>query len=198
MKRCARGGFVGLLLLAYPVRGGAAGLDDGLRAGAVEIGVSAGYGRQHEIPPGARSDLRQVTTLIRVGRVLLGPVGPPGLRGSLELAGEVMVAEFSNADQGTVYGLSPFLRYHFLTGSRWVPYVAFGVGLVYLGLNVEEQSTKWNFILQPAIGLQYGLSDRWSLNAEYRFQHISNDDTGSRNLGLNSSVGLVGISYLFE
>ncbi len=193
-----RAGIVGLFLLANPLVGRAAGLDEGLRAGAVEIGVSAGYGRQHETPPGARSDLRQVTTLIRAGWVLLGPVGPPGLRGSLEVAGEVMVADFSNADHGTVFGVSPFLRYHFLTGSPWVPYVAFGAGLVYLGLNVEEQSTKWNFTLQPAIGLQYGLSDHWSVTAEYRFQHISNAHAGGRNLGLNSSVGLVGISYLFQ
>jgi opacity protein-like surface antigen len=55
----------------------------------------------------------------------------------------------------------------------------------------------FNFSLDLGVGLRYFVTRRWSINLEYRFQHISNADLGQRNIGINAQGPVLGISCFF-
>ena len=54
-----------------------------------------------------------------------------------------------------------------------------------------------NFLVQAGAGAMLFVSDRTAFTAAYRYQHISNGDRCSPNIGINSSAAVVGISYFF-
>ena len=54
-----------------------------------------------------------------------------------------------------------------------------------------------NFLVQAGAGAMLFVSDRAALTAAYRYQHISNGDRCSTNIGINSSAVVVGISSFF-
>ena len=44
---------------------------------------------------------------------------------------------------------------------------------------------------------RYVLARHWSLDLEYRYQHISNANLAGHNLGINAHGPVLGISYFF-
>jgi hypothetical protein len=85
--------------------------------------------------------------------------------------------------------------------SRLVPYIQGGAGLAFTdGFKDEHQRAigQWQeFLLQGSAGLRLRLSDNWSLDVEGGWQHISNACLASRNAGINTLGGSVGVTYTF-
>ena len=54
------------------------------------------------------------------------------------------------------------------------------------------------FTPQASLGFRYFLKEKWSVDFEGIFHHISNANLADRNAGLNSFGGFIGVSYLFD
>lgn len=121
-------------------------------------------------------------------------------RGVLEYKLEVPLGLITTLHYSALAGLSPLgFRYDF-TGlkNRLVPYTSLSLGMVYLDVPREVQGTKYNFIINAALGAQYFITDKWTINAECRFLHLSNAGIKEPNRGQNYILGLVGISRYFR
>lgn len=77
------------------------------------------------------------------------------------------------------------------------PYAKIGVGLDYMTLHTQEQSTQFNFTEQVGLGLHYYFTKNTALTIEGRMRHLSNASIKQPNHGINSYFGLAGISYRF-
>lgn len=122
------------------------------------------------------------------------------LRGVLEYKLEVPLGLITTLNDRGLAGLNPLgFRYDF-TGfkGRFVPYAAASLGIVYLNVPREVQGTKYNFITNSELGAQYFITDKWTINAECRFLHLSNAGIKEPNRGQNYIFGIVGISRYFR
>ncbi len=99
-------------------------------------------------------------------------------------------------------GGSLLLRYNFIQpGSRLIPYFQIGGGGLHSDA-AEDHSQRligssFEFILEADLGARVLLNDRWSLLLEGTFQHISNADTASRNVGVNALGGRIGFGWIY-
>jgi Lipid A 3-O-deacylase (PagL) len=121
-------------------------------------------------------------------------------RGVLEYKLEVPLGLITTLHDRALAGLSPLsFRYDF-TGlkNRLVPYASLSLGMVYLDVPRQVQGTKYNFIINPAVGAQYFITDKWAISAECRFLHLSNAGIKEPNRGQNYIFGLAGISRYFR
>ncbi len=53
------------------------------------------------------------------------------------------------------------------------------------------------FTPQASLGLHYLIDEKWSIDAEAMFHHISNAGLAERNRGINALGGFIG-TYLFK
>ncbi|WP_455377572.1 acyloxyacyl hydrolase [Petrachloros mirabilis] len=64
-----------------------------------------------------------------------------------------------------------------------------------LGGRVPEQPGQFNFVVWDGAGIAWFLNPDWSIQAGYRFVHISNGGTRLPNSGLNFGLPFLGISH---
>lgn len=120
------------------------------------------------------------------------------LRGSFQLAPEIFGAGVYNGYGHYVAGATLWCRYNFIQpGWRLVPFIEGGAGVTSIDIPHEFDGKDFNFNLELGGGVRYFVCDHWSLNAEYRYQHISNADLWKRNVGVNTLGPTVGVSYYF-
>jgi len=120
------------------------------------------------------------------------------VRGSLELLFEPTFMVTTSPSTTVGEGASLLLRYNFVTGTRWVPFFDLGVGILHWNLRLPTiLATQFNFTLQSGIGLHYFATDHLAITGELRLYHISNAGYDSPNVGINSTVYLLGVSYFF-
>lgn len=187
---------VGLLVLvAAPVA--AQPPREGLRAGMKELTLAGGYTVSHDIPSGADPTIRSALLMPHIGYVLTDPAGPGPLRGNLEVIGEPFVQVFTDPDERVTGGASALLRWVFAAGTAFLPYVEGGVGVMGGGLDFRQTNCDVNFVLEGGVGALVFLSEQWALTGGYRFHHVSNGNICSKNLGINSSLFALGVSYFF-
>lgn len=136
---------------------------------------------------------------VQLGYMLGRAKGPGWLRGNFEVAGEGFGGGLFEGTGSFVAGFTGWLRYNFVPqpNSRLVPYAQAGGGLTATDLDRRILGQDFNFNLGLGAGLRYLISRHWSLNLEYRYQHISNANLSRRNIGINANGPLLGISYLF-
>jgi hypothetical protein len=142
---------------------------------------------------------------LRLGYMITGPCGHGLWRGNLELLLDASGGEFWRGPVNYLIGGNVLLRWNFLqaTQPRWVPYFQLGAGgLAHDGRDVDtrHQATLGSNIeamLHAGLGMRYHLTERWSIDAEAGYRHISNANTSSHNRGLNSLGGQFGLSYFF-
>ena len=116
-------------------------------------------------------------------------------RGNWELRAELFGgAQFSPSTDWLV-GLTPHLRYNFATGTRWVPFLDAGAGVTATGIGPPDLSNTFEFNLQGSVGTHWFLRDDLALTAEARYLHLSCAGISHPNLGLNSVVGMVGVTW---
>lgn len=105
---------------------------------------------------------------------------------------------------GTYYGgITALIRYNFVPpDSKWMPYIQAGVGIVHTNAYKDNSQDAIGqaieFTPQASLGFRYFFKEKWSVDFEGIFHHISNANLSDRNVGLNSFGGFIGVSYLFD
>ena len=116
--------------------------------------------------------------------------------GNFELLGEIFGGgQFSPSERWFI-GVTPFIRYNFATGSRWVPFAEAGAGLSWTNIDVDLNGT-FQFNLQGGGGVNYFLKDHLALTAQYRWLHFSNAGMEKPNNGVNTQMFLIGVNWFF-
>ena len=169
--------------------------------GTREFDITAGYlvspvfGSNRETLNYARQD-------IRLGWMLNSPSGNRWYRGNFEFLLNAFVAEITKGPGSWMAGGRLLLRYNFVQpGARWVPFIQIGGGG--LGNNVHRDQSQrligsgFEFTLVGDIGIRYFINPHWAIVATANFEHISNADSASRNVGVNAAGGMIGIATFF-
>jgi hypothetical protein len=143
-------------------------------------------------------------TNLRLGWMLYSPSRQGFLpRGNLEAIMEVTNSIVYKGPGNYIGGVTAMIRYNIVPkGSRFVPYVQIGVGVVYTDAYKDEtQNAIGNsieFTPQAGVGCQYLINKKWSISAELIFHHISNAGLDHRNRGINAVGGFIGVTYYFD
>lgn len=180
--------------------GSAAAGEDPIRAGTWELTVAGGYSVSHNVT--LAEDLVSLTAyhaLPHVGYVLTEQHGSGWLRGNLELllepTGLQIQGKRHTANVGGLSGLGRWMR---ATPSAFRPYLELGGGVIVGETRLRQTTCDVNFILEGGPGLLIFLSDRTALTVGYRYHHVSNGSKCTPNLGLNSSLFILGLTHFFR
>jgi opacity protein-like surface antigen len=149
-------------------------------------------------PANNRPTINYTITELQIGYMLSGVKGPGLLRGNFETALEGFGSAIFDGPGSFIAGVTLWGRYNFVQpGARLIPYIQGGLGLTSTDIDREIVGQPFNFNLNAGGGLRYFITSHWSLSLEYRYQHISNANTGSHNIGINSHGPILGLSYFF-
>ena len=148
--------------------------------------------------PKNRPTINYTMTEVQLGWMLSDVRGNGFWRGNFEVAGEGFGSAIIEGPGSYIAGMTIWLRYNFVpVGWRLVPYVQAGAGVVSTDIDRGIVGQPFNFNLDLGIGVRYFIARRWSVNLEYRYQHISNANLGKSNIGINGEGPILGISYFF-
>ena len=118
-------------------------------------------------------------------------------RGNFELRLELFGGVQFYPELDWLVGLTPHARYHFATGTRWIPFLDAGLGVSLTGIGSPDLGSVLEFNLQGGLGAQYYLRDNLALTFEGRYIHISNAGLSDDNYGLNALMGMMGVTFFF-
>jgi opacity protein-like surface antigen len=190
------------LALALPLQAGAEGeaasaFPGELRKGSQEFTFLVGYGDQTAIPGGTDEDREFLFFTPRWGLVLTEPLGRSFWRGGLEFVTEP--SAIITADKARILsgGIAAIFKYNFYTGTRLMPFLEGGAGLMVSTDRLEGQGSSFNFTPQGGAGVHYFFSREWAFTFAYRFWHASNGGSARPNRGLNVNTFFVGLAYFF-
>ncbi|HWV98145.1 MAG TPA: acyloxyacyl hydrolase [Candidatus Acidoferrum sp.] len=145
-----------------------------------------------------RPTVNYTMTEVQFGYMLTDFKDTGFFRGNFEVAGEGFGSGIFVGPGSYIAGVTLWGRYNFVRpGCRWVPYAQAGAGMVSTDIDRGIVGQPFNFNLDLGAGVRWFIRPQWALNFEYRFQHISNANTGKKNLGINADGPVLGISYLF-
>ena len=86
-----------------------------------------------------------------VGRILTDTQGAGHwYQGNWEVLGELFGGYQLNPESAYVVGLTPFIRYNFVTHSRFVPFAEFGAGVSYTDIHRPDLATRFESTCSPA------------------------------------------------
>ena len=158
-----------------------------------EAGLIAGYGR-------ASIDEGGYKTLL-----LIGHIGTditrfiPALRnqrGSLSFFLEPQFNPVLTPSEFEV-GLGIGLQYTYPLTELIAPYFLLVTGPHYISVDTTTQAEGYNFASAAGVGLYISLAKNIALNCGYRYRHVSNAELRQPNGGINSHIGLLGVSFFF-
>jgi opacity protein-like surface antigen len=119
-------------------------------------------------------------------------------RGNLEFVGEAFGAGIYEETGNYIAGGSLMGRYNIIPeGSRLIPYLQAGVGGEMMDIDHKYDGHNFNFNVVAMGGLRYFARPKLSINVEIRYQHLSNANTGDRNIGINAVGPALGVSWFF-
>jgi len=128
----------------------------------------------------------------RFGRVLTHELGKSALRGTFEMAVDVIpINEFWIGGNAQYAGaIDPFIAKWNLTGGKTVsPYLAAVGGVVFSSSNLPPGDTSQvNFTSGAEIGAQWFRREKNSLDFAVKIYHLSNASIGTKNPGINGAV----------
>ena len=128
----------------------------------------------------------------RIGRVLTHELGHNALRGSFEMAVDVIpINEFWVGGNAQYAGaINPFIaKWNFTGGKTVAPYLAAVGGVVFSSSNLPPGDTSQvNFTSGADLGLQWFRHQRNSLDFAVKIYHLSNASIGNLNPGINGAV----------
>ncbi|HEU5072455.1 MAG TPA: acyloxyacyl hydrolase [Verrucomicrobiae bacterium] len=145
---------------------------------------------------------REVHDLALVGLSygeVFGPLRGAGhwFQGNTELRFELFGGSQFSPSHAWLVGLTPHLRYHFATGTRWVPFVDCGAGVTATSIREPDLGGVFEFNLQAAAGVQWFVRNNVALTLEARYLHLSSARIYRPNLGLNTIAGMAGVTFFF-
>ena len=168
-----------------------------LRKGSQEFTFLVGYGEQVEILGGSQEDREFLFFTPRWGIVLSDPVGIGSVRGSLEFVTEPSAIITADKPRILSGGIGALFKFNFYTGTRLMPFVEGGAGLMVSTDRLEGLGSSFNFTPQGGGGFHYFLTREWAFTFAYRFWHASNGGTADPNRGVNVNTFFVGLAYFF-
>jgi len=174
-----------------------AGVGEGFRRGTHTLGFSTGAGFGVAVF-GGRQEHDLALMSLEYGCIIGAVRGENHwYRGNWEIRGELFGgAEFKPSTEWAV-GLSPHLRYNFATGTRWIPFLDFGAGVTATGIGHPDLSNTFEFNLQACTGVQWFVKNNCAVTFESRWLHLSSAGISSPNQGVNTVMGMVGLSWFF-
>jgi len=179
-------------------------IKDPLSKGNIEVELLGGYFHSpFTTSSGRRPEFDYAGADIRLG-IVLTPVlmEHTPLRGDFEFLVDGFTDGVTKGAGNYLAGGSMLFRYNvFHPGARIVPYFQIGGGGLHSDA-AQDYSQRliggnFEFILEADFGARILLNDRWSLLIEGGYQHISNADTASRNVGVNAIGGRVGLGWIY-
>jgi opacity protein-like surface antigen len=148
--------------------------------------------------PKHRPTVNYVSGFAQAGYMLYKVRGESSWRGNVEFSQELFGAGIWGDSGNYIAGTTLWARYNFVPRNlSLTPYLQMGGGVTVTDIDHRYDGQDFNFNLGMAIGIRYFVNPRLSLNAEYRYQHISNANTGSRNIGINATGPAFGVSWFF-
>lgn len=169
----------------------------GFRRGLWHAGFSLGGSIGMQLFGGSQ-DHDLVLATMHGGRMISGVRGEGHwYRGNWDLVGEVFGARQINPEEGYAGGFTLIPRYHFATGTRWIPFVEAGAGILGTTISAPDLAGGFQFHLLAGSGLQWFYRNDVAINFEYRLGHISDAGTRSPNLGLNTNEFILGLTWFF-
>ncbi len=173
-------------------------IEDLFSSGRHEASLNTGVLFSPFIANGGRPIINYTITEAQFGYMLGGGLHHGALRGNFEVLGEGFGSAIFEGSGGYIAGMTLWARYNFLQPEwRFVPYIQAGAGLTATDIDRHIVGQTFNFNLEVGLGTRYLLTEKWALLVEYRYQHISNANTGAHNLGINAHGPIIGVSYLF-
>ncbi|HEY4931570.1 MAG TPA: acyloxyacyl hydrolase [Terriglobales bacterium] len=128
----------------------------------------------------------------RFGRVLTHELGSNALRGSFEMAVDIIpINEFWIGGHAQYAGaIDPFIaKWNFTGGKTVSPYLAAVGGVVFSSSNLPPGNTSQvNFTSGAEMGAQWFRHERNSLDFAVKIYHLSNASLGTLNPGINGAV----------
>ena len=166
--------------------------------GRLEASINGGALFSPFVATGNRPTINYSMTEVQVGYMVADVRGRGWWRGNFEAVGEGFGSAIFQGPGSFIAGATVWGRYNFVQpGWRFVPYFQAGLGLTSTDIPRRYVGQPFNFNLELGGGARFLLTSRWGLNLEFRYQHISNANTGRHNLGINSAGPILGVSYLF-
>lgn len=163
-----------------------------------EANVSSGVLFSPIGTPKDRPVINYTITTLQLGYMLSDVKGPGILRGNFEVAADVFGSKVFIGPGSYIAGMTVWIRYNFVpAGWRLIPYIEAGAGLTTTDIDRAYVGQPFNFNLNIAVGLRYFVAKNWSVNLSCQYQHISNANTGNKNVGINSYGPILGVSYFF-
>jgi Lipid A 3-O-deacylase (PagL) len=128
----------------------------------------------------------------RIGRVLTHQLGSNALRGSFEMAVDLIpINEFWIAGNAQYAGaVNPFIaKWNFTGGKTVAPYLAAVGGVVFSSKDLPvPNSSQINFTSGAELGLQWFHHSKNSIDFAAKVYHLSNASIGTLNPGINGAV----------
>jgi len=168
-------------------------------SGRYEASVSNGALFSPFGPSRMRPTIDYSYSALQLGYMLGDVKGNGWWRGNFEVAGEGLASAIYEGPGGYIAGGTLWLRYNLVprNGYGFVPFIQAGAGCVSTDIDHGIVGKPFNFNLEAGAGVRYLVGQNWSISLEFRFQHISNADTGEHNLGINGAGPILGVSYFF-
>jgi lipid A 3-O-deacylase len=158
-----------------------------LRTPGWNKGIFVGGSTSFANTPSAQSFLAGA----RFGRVLTHEMGQGALRGSLEMAVDIIpINEFWIHGAQYAGAINPLIgKWNFTGGKSVAPYLAAVGGIVFSSSNLPPGDTSQvNFTSGAELGAQWFRRERNSLDFAVKIYHLSNASIGNQNPGINGAV----------
>jgi hypothetical protein len=175
----------------------AQGVGEGFRSSAQTLGIAASASYGVSIFGG--SEKHDLSLLDLSYSHMLGKVKGKDrwYRGNWEGRLELFGGSQFDPQPDWAAGISGHFRYDFALGTRLVPFFDAGIGLGGTGISAPDLSGGFEFNLQAGPGAYWFVTDHVALTGEVRLMHMSCAGLKAPNLGLNTILGLVGVSWFF-
>jgi hypothetical protein len=92
-------------------------------------------------------------------------------------------------------GVSPLFGKLAFGDARLRPFIEGGEGIMYTDLRKQHLGTPFNFSSQFGAGLEYQIRPDLTFTFAARIRHFSNAGTATKNPGVNTLFGLVGVTF---
>jgi opacity protein-like surface antigen len=172
--------------------------DHFFHTGRFEATLASGVLFSPALTDASRATVNFTLSEIQLGYMLSEPKGWGWFRGNFEVAAEGFGGAIWDGPGSYVAGGNFWLRYNFLH-AKWpvVPFVQLGGGMMATDTDRKLIGQDFNFNIDVGAGFRYFFARNWSVNIEYRYQHISNAKLAENDVGINAHGPMIGISRFF-
>jgi lipid A 3-O-deacylase len=160
-----------------------------------DVGVWVGGGIS---VPGGTQNAQAYNVGVRLGKILTDNVGISFLRGNFEWSADLLPLYYVSQPKKNAYaaGFNPVnLTWNFTSGSRLVPYLELGGGVLFSNRNIPAFTNTTNFVTHGGVGVHIFTREKRAVTFTTFFEHISNAGLASPNPGINSVQFTLGMNW---